>query len=411
MKKTFALALLFLAGSGFSGRLSAEEPPLGAPSSLENPFEFRFQNGASLKIYGRFELLTYYDTTSPAVSDWLMYVHPSGTLQGEEDSFNMSVRGSPFGLNFAKPKFTGDLDLQGKLEMDFTGGFTTGANSAYSPLARLKQIWFSLGGRHHSVLVGQSFGVFAPLFPDVGSWIAMGTSGNPWIRLPQIRYTADYAPMKFEISVNRPMGANEVRANSVDDIISDGEQSNVPFLMGRAGYAKAFSAMTLETGFSGVYGREKIRRSDPAAGISIRRNLPVWMVNYDLFLGTKYVDFKGELFCGTNLNTFFGGIQQGINTTATDASTIRTRGGWAQITIKPTPKLFTNLGAGMDNPENGDLVAGTQRSFNLMAYANLNYRLTPSLVVSLEPSYLRTGYLDLTTNANWRGMVKTSLSF
>jgi hypothetical protein len=403
MKRKLAVTLLLLFLSSVPVSIRAQE--------LQDPFEFKFNNGATLKLYGRFETLTYYDTTSPAVSDWLAYVYPTGTSNGEEDSFSMSVRGSPFGLNFAKPGFTGDLDLKGKLEMDFVGGYSSGTHGAYSPVARLKQVWFSLGGLHNSLLVGQSFGIFGPLFPDVGSWIALGTSGNPWIRLPQIRFTTDYAPIKFEVSVNRPMAANDLRASSLDDIVSDGEQSNLPFTMARFGYAKKLSSVSLETGFSGVYGREKIRRSDAAAGISVNRTLPVWMVNYDVLVGSKYVDFKGEFFSGTNLNTFYAGILQGVNTTATDASTIRTMGGWAQITVKPNEKVYVNLGAGLDNPKNSDLAAGTQRSFNLMAYANLNCRLAPTLVVTLEPSYMRTGYLDLNTNDNWRGMIKTALSF
>jgi hypothetical protein len=411
MPRKLILALLWFSLSMLPSLLRAQEPVKAEAAPLEDPFEFKFRNGATLKFYGRFEMLTYYDTTSVAVSDWFAYVYPKGTIQGDEDSFNMSVRGSPFGLNFTKPAFTADLDLKGKLEMDFVGGFATGTHGAYSPLVRLKQAWFSLGGRHNSVLVGQSFGVFGPLFPDVGSWIALGTSGNPWIRLPQIRFTTEYAPVKFEVSLNRPMGANEIRTDSLDDVISDGEQSNLPFTMGRFGYSKKFSAVSLETGLSGVYGREKVRRADTTAGTSVNENLPVWMTVYDLFLGSKYVDFKGEFFTGTNLNTFYAGILQGVNVSATGATTIRTTGGWAQVTLKPCEKIFANLGAGIDNPRNGDLAAGTQRSMNLMAYGNLNYRVGPSLVVTLEPSYMRTGYLNLTTNDNWRGMVKTSLSF
>ena len=406
------LAFLMLVSSiGFPSLLRAQEPEKSEPSPLQDPFEFKFRNGASLKLYGRFEMLTYYDTTSPAVSDWLVYVNPKGTIAGDEDSISMSVRGSPFGLAFTKPAFVGTAALNAKLEMDFVGGFTTGANSAYSPLVRLKQAWFSLNGEHLGVLVGQTFGVFGPLFPDIGSWITLGTSGNPWIRLPQIRFTADYAPVKLELSVDRPMGANEIRANSIDDIISDGEQSNVPFMMGRLGFSKKAGSIALDTGASGVYGREKIRRSDPTAGISVDKTLPVWMGVYDLLVSSKYVDFKGEFFAGSNVNSFYAGVYQGVNISATSATAIKTMGGWGQITLKPVESWYFNFGAGIDNPWNSDLAAGTQRSSNFTGYANANYRVTPTLVVMAEPSYTRTGYKDGTTNDNIRALLKTTLSF
>ncbi|MFH1263209.1 MAG: hypothetical protein V1495_07190 [Pseudomonadota bacterium] len=400
---SLGLSLLFVSIPIFA---LAEEQPKPEP----DPFEFRFSNGATMKLFGRFEMLTYYDSTTTAISDWLAYVYPKGTIAGDEDSFSMSVRGSPIGFTFAKPGFLNGAELKGRLEVDFVGGFSTGASGAYSPLMRLKQAWFSINGEHHSVLFGQAFGVFGPLFPDVGSWIALGTSGNPWIRLPQIRYTADYAPIKFEVSLNRPMGANDVRANSLDDIISDGEQSNLPFTMARLGFSRKFSSVSLDTGIAGVYGREKIRRSDATAGISVDTTLPVWMTVYDLLVGSKFVDFKGELFIGSNLNTFYAGILQGVNVGKSSANAIHAYGGWAQVTVKPTTSFYFNLGAGIDNPRDSNLT-GAARSFNLTGYANANYKMTPSLVVTLEPSYTRTGYLDGNTNGNVRGLVKTVLSF
>jgi hypothetical protein len=378
--------------------------------ALEPPVRFRFSDGSTLELYSRFEMLTYYDTTTPYLSDWFVYVQPEGSLDGEEDSFSMSVRASPLGFRYRKPNVLPGADLNARLEVDFTGGFSTGTTGAYSPLVRLKQMWVSLDGEHVSFLAGQTFVLFSPLFPDVGSWVSLGTSGNPWMRLPQLKLTATYQPVKLEFSLARPMGANEIFANSQNDIISDGEKSNLPFSAGRISYSKKRGSVTVTNGFSGMYGREKVRREDAAAGVSVNENLPMWFLGFDCLATSKYAEFSMEGFVGENLNSFFAGVAQGVNVANTTASTIRTIGGWAQIKIKPTEKYYFVAGAGMDNPYNRDLDTATQRSYNYMLYGNANYMLTERWRLSLEPSYLRTGYMDGKDNGDLRMLLLSSWS-
>jgi hypothetical protein len=330
----------------------APSPAATAPDDtmhLQEPFTFAFKNGVTLKLYGKLELLTYYDTTTPYISDWLAWVDPKGTVNGDEDSFSMSVRGSPIGMHMNWPKMAGGMALNARIEVDFVGGFVTGGSSAYSPLMRLKQGWVSLDSKHVSILAGQHFGIFAPLFPDTANWIALGTSGNPWIRLPQVRLTVRGAGLQWDVSANRPMGSNEVLTDTVNDHISDGEWSNIPFFMTRLGGQHDLGAgVALGWGVSGVWGREKVKRAvDPATGKLLARgeagephsrNADLWMANVDVKLTTKYVDVMGEAFTGANLNTFFAGVLQGVAITTTKAEngnpvtynvkSIRTTGGW-----------------------------------------------------------------------------------
>lgn len=424
MKKTKWVAMLlaaFIATPLFAEEVDKDTPKqIAEPEALETiaadiprytePFTIKFKNEATLKIYGRIEMLSYFDTTQPFVSDWLIYVHPDNVYRGSHASYSMSVRGSPFGFHFTVPKVTKMFDLNARLEMDFSGGFTTGAGSVYSPLVRLKQAWFSLDSEHLSLLAGQTFALIAPLFPDISPWIALGTSGNPWIRLPQIKATTKFNPVMFEFSINRPMAANEVFGNQLDDFISDGEISKMPFFMGRLSYNKKWENLELATGASGVYGREKIHRQDAATGQDVNKTLPVWFAGYDLKIITKYIDLLAEAFIGDNLNTFFGGVLQGVNVTLDNAYAIRSMGGWGQLTFKPLKQIFFNIGAGIDHPKNADLTA-TQRTSNFTAYGNANYILGKWLRFALEPSYTRTAYKDNTTNYNFRGLLRTSFIF
>jgi hypothetical protein len=419
----------------------APSPAATAPDDtmhLQEPFTFAFKNGVTLKLYGKLELLTYYDTTTPYISDWLAWVDPKGTVNGDEDSFSMSVRGSPIGMHMNWPKMAGGMALNARIEVDFVGGFVTGGSSAYSPLMRLKQGWVSLDSKHVSILAGQHFGIFAPLFPDTANWIALGTSGNPWIRLPQVRLTVRGAGLQWDVSANRPMGSNEVLTDTVNDHISDGEWSNIPFFMTRLGGQHDLGAgVALGWGVSGVWGREKVKRAvDPATGKLLARgeagephsrNADLWMANVDVKLTTKYVDVMGEAFTGANLNTFFAGVLQGVAITTTKAEngnpvtynvkSIRTTGGWGQVTVKPIPDLRIYAGAGIDHPMASDLALNYNakappRLYNLSAYGAVHYAIGGAWRVGVEMSYTRTQYLkDYGNNYNIRTLARTSWSF
>jgi len=403
---------------------------------LQDPFTFAFRNGATLRLFGKLELVGYYDTTTPAISDWLAWVEPKGTYNGDEDSFSMSVRASPVGMHFTVPRAVGAMALNARVEADFVGGFVTGGSSAYSPLMRLKQAWVSLDSPHVTILAGQHFGIFGPLFPDTANWIALGTSGNPWIRLPQVRLTLRAAGLQLDLSANRPMGSNEVLTDTVNDHVSDGEWSNMPFLMGRIGGAHDLGrGVSLAWGASGVYGREKVRRVvDPDTGKVLARTdagewhsrlVPVWMANLDLKLTSPYLDVMGEFFAGANLNTFFAGVLQGVSITATPRTdtapvdfhvrSIRTMGGWGQVTGKPLKDLRIYAGAGIDHPESGDLIPNPKappRAWNLQVYGAAHYAIGGAWRVGAEVSYTRTAYLDTAaTNANVRAVLRTSWSF
>ncbi len=424
-------------------RVPSPPAPPDDTMHLQEPFLFRFQNGVSLKLYGKLELLAYFDTTTPYISDWLAWVEPKGTINGDEDSFSMSVRGSPIGVHVNWPRILGGAALNARIEFDFVGGFVTGGSAAYSPLMRLKQAWVSLDGKHVTLLAGQHFGIFAPLFPDTANWIALGTSGNPWIRLPQVRLTVRGAGLQWDLSANRPMGSNEVLTDTVNDHVSDGEWSNIPFFMTRlGGQHRLAKDVSLGWGVSGVWGREKVKRYlDPATGKVVDRKdgapkegnelrskeVDLWMANVDLKLVTKYVEVMGEFFGGANVNTFFAGVLQGVAITGTKATettpagfnvrSIRTIGGWGQITGKPSADWRLYAGAGIDHPYDEDLLPiynpkAPPRLYNLSAYGAVHYAIGGAWRVGVEVSYTRTQYLkDCGNNYNLRTLARSSLSF
>ena len=66
-------------------------------------------------------------------------------------------------------------------------------------------------------------------------------------------------------------------------------------------------------------------------------------------------------------------------------------GGWAQLSLRATPRLTFNLFGGWQNNRDRDLYYGIA---NNQAYAaNLMYRLAPNVIFSLETGQARTDYL------------------
>ena len=98
-----------------------------------------------------------------------------------------------------------------------------------------------------------------------------------------------------------------------------------------------------------------------------------WSANADIaFPVCRTLTFKGEAFIGENPDTNLGGIGQGINI-ATEEE-IGSVGGWGQLTWIAGKNLQFNIGAGIDDPKDGDLNSG-DRSSNKFYYGNFFTRL------------------------------------
>jgi hypothetical protein len=140
-------------------------------------------------------------------------------------------------------------------------------------------------------------------------------------------------------------------------------------------------------GVSGHYGKEEV---DWAGS---EKDMKSWSVNCD-FTIPFYDRFtlKGEAFWGENLDDYFGGVIQGINTVS--QKEIKSRGMWAQINFMPVDKWQYNAGFGIDNPDSQDINDG-MRDRNMFYFANALFKLTPPLTLGLEYSYWVTDYKNL----------------
>ncbi|MSR07141.1 MAG: hypothetical protein EXR93_08770 [Gemmatimonadetes bacterium] len=112
------------------------------------------------------------------------------------------------------------------------------------------------------------------------------------------------------------------------------------------------------------------------------------------FSVTGLFEVRGEAFAGQALAGLGGGgIGQNLN--AADAP-VRTRGGWAQLNIKPTPEFEFGGGYGFDDPTDSDLDLATGRLRNVTMEGHLHYTPGP-VVFAVEFRRVETTYSTLGT--------------
>jgi hypothetical protein len=122
-------------------------------------------------------------------------------------------------------------------------------------------------------------------------------------------------------------------------------------------------------------------------------SLPSRVFSLDWFANPwSLLEFSGAFFSGENLH-HLGALRQGYVTHPSGAmDTVRSRGGWAQLSFPVTPRLTFNVFGGIHDDRDRDLYRGI--AANRTGAANIQYRIAPNVIISLEAMQLRTTYLD-----------------
>ena len=181
----------------------------------------------------------------------------------------------------------------------------------------------------------------------------------------------------------------------------DGADSGVPtFQYNALVETPLMTTKASKFSFSGVIGRETLDTTVSNKVVTTdEENYNVWAVIGSALLPVhQKVALQGTLWTGANLDTYTGGIGQGINITKQTA--IGAKGFWVQVMTDPMEKLNWNLGYGLDDPDDNDLSKG-YRSRNNMLFSSLYYKLTTAVTVAFEYSNITTAYLlgdDATDN-------------
>jgi hypothetical protein len=337
-----------------------------------------------VQLYGYVKADASYDDSRTTTGNYIVYVDSEATNKNDNE-FNLTANQTRLGLKINGPAES-KIKSSGLVEFDFYGGSVyTDENKAKIQM-RHAYMNFEWPAYHFSILAGQTSDTMSPLVPDTLNYTVLWDGGNIGYRRPQIRLTKGFGPksdvsLKLEGAVARTIGRTSPTGSET------GEDAGFPILQGRVSVTfPGFARKPATVGFSGHWGREEY---DTAAD-GTHQDFDSWSVNLDV--STPVNDklmVKGELFNGVNLNTYLGGIGQGVNITT--LKEIAAKGGWVAATLGPWGQSRFNVGYGLDDVDADDVANGA-RTLNRCLFGNFIYSLNKNAEVGLELSHWRTDY-------------------
>lgn len=342
-----------------------------------------------LQIYGYVKADAVYESqvTAPK-GDFAFWVLPE--VAGEEDGqTRIGARESRLGLNVAGPDF-GNWKPTGKLEMDFYGGDK--ANS-YNPRMRLAYLDLA-NASGLSFRMGQDWETFNEVTPRIVNFAYLADIGALGLRRPQFRATQE---LKF--SENTKLVLKAAIAQTVGEDLDgagyeDGADAELPSAQWNVAlHQKLWTEKPARLSFAGHYGQETVDAVEE--GVIVENDATdydTWSVQGSIFLPlTKCLAAQANIWQGANLDTYYGGIGQGVNV-AMDTE-VEAIGGWAQLLWDPTEKVAMGLGYSVDDPDDEDLSAG-MRSKNEQVFVCAFYKFNAAVTAMTEYAHLTTDYQE-----------------
>ena len=361
----------------------------GAPATGKKPL----WSNLDVQFYGFIKGDASYDTARTTPGNFVVWVDSEANKR-DDDEFNLTANETRLGVAVSGPK-NGRIETSGRVEFDFYGG---GADENKAAI-QMRHAYLQILWPEHrlSILGGQTWDIISPLNAPTLNYTVLWDAGNIGYRRPQIRLTKDFmmehdTALRVVGGITRTIGQDSAVANVNSE---SGEDAGFPTFQGRVGLTFPWlAAGPTQAGLSGHWGQEEY--DVDAAGT--HKEFDTWSVNRDLTQPVNtWMSFKAELFCGENLNTFFGGIGQGVrevkvgNNVVNHANEIASRGGWCAATIQPSGPATFNLGVGIDDVDAGDVNPG-DRTLNRTVFGNIIYAVNKHADIGFELSHWRTDY-------------------
>ncbi len=340
-----------------------------------------------LSFYGYFKLDALYDTGLPSHQEIPFWVRPeTPTNQGK---FDMTAKETRLGMNFSGPTVSGGK-LGGKIEFDFFGKINTpgdvAGNHAFQPRSRHAYLNWDFGD--WSLLAGQTWEPYLLIFPQSVNFGYNNFMGQLGLRKSQLRLTRKVGNWEIAGAIIEPVGG--VHGGDLDgDGQDDAADAAFPTMSGKMVYkAPLFNDIPATVGMSFVYGRENIDLHP----VGDSKEYDAWAVVGAFTLPiSDSITWSTSVFKGANMDSYWGGIGQGINLSA--RKEVSGYGGWTELKFKSSEKWTFNLGYSIDNPDDDSLWSGA-RSNNETYRFNTFYSFSPSLIWAFEYLKMETTYKD-----------------
>lgn len=323
--------------------------------------------------------------------------YPTAALPGREASGGATFRQTILGFDFTGPQALDGGKISGSLRLDLFGG----SGSALDQLVRLRTATIGIDWKNRGFLAGIDKPIISPREPDSLAQVGVSPlsgAGNLWLWIPQVRFQQDFH-FTEQTGLRAQLGVVQTHegTGSAASPYTPPSQAGTYFEPTRPG---------VEARLEGFAGTD--RRLELAGGIHhsvshvIGTAVPSDVYSVDWFARPfQPLEFTGTAFTGQNITPLgTGALRQGyIARGPGRAIPVHSRGGWAQLTLRPVPRWWFNFFSGQQDDRDSDLPRGGIGK-NLAFGANLFYRVAPNVLASFEASQTRTNYLGYRTLLN-----------
>ena len=330
-------------------------------------------------FYGQIRIDTIYNTAefNSAQSPIVVQKQPAGRKPNGE--FNLHPRLTRLGTNILQYDNDLDIDITGKVEVDFQNG-----GSQSRELLRLRHAYLTIQKNNFSILFGQTWQTVSRLIPMANGDTLMWGTGNTGDRSPQIRGTysfpfLDSSKLDFEIALQQ-IGTVDAKGQVGTNFGGEpAYQGRVAFDMPLWTKKPLHLAIAVHKGTEVLAEKGFGEDTFNQYGVFTEFILPIM----------ENLEIQGEYFQGENISDLRGGIVFGINT-VTDKE-IPTEGYWIETRYSPIEDVTVALGYGQDDPDDTHVVNGYP-SLNEAAWVVGHYQMTPSIRVGMEFTRWATEY-------------------
>jgi len=339
-----------------------------------------------MKLYGYIKADAAWDSARTSVGDYARWVESEGG-RNKDEQFNLTARQTRLGLWIYGPEDE-NVKTSGRLEIDFYGGNSENKPEPMMRHAYLKIDWIK---ERFSILAGQTSDVFSPLVPTTLNYAVAWWAGDIGYRRPQIRLTKGMTVCKdVDVEIAGAIARTIGHDNGVFGPGDTGEDYCMPGFQGRVGVTfPLIGEKKTVVGVSGHMAKEEydLDASDHA------KELWSWSANLDITQPIlDWLTVKGELFTGSNLDAYLGGIGQGIDVPT--LGEVDTCGGWAAASLGPWDQWRFNVGASVEAVNGEDVTTAGARTVNRSIFGNVIYAVNDHASIGFEVSQWHTEYKD-----------------
>ena len=305
------------------------------------------------------------------------------------------IRQTRLGVLISEPDVLGGT-FTGEVDADFYGGQMATTGGRTFPLLRLRRATGTVSWDHFELMIGQEAPLVAQRNPR--SLAAVGfpefsAAGNLWLWIPQVRVSAEMGysvRLAVQAAVLAPTAGTAQGAFFTQ--LDSAERTGRPYLEGRVRVGWGPTDDPSEFAIGAHQGW--LQNLDSLTGDSIQVSQAITV---DTRVVVGKVELIGEAFVGKALAGLGGGgIGQNFGI---GGAPIRTRGGWAQLNVRPVHDWMVGGGCGLDDPNDAD-VPVTGKFKNLVCEGHVEWRPAGPLLFGFTFRRLQTTYANGTFTAN-----------